>query len=207
MNEIKIPMVSISDGNSKMGKIPSVSLPPITTCPKGAPCAKKCYAKRLYNRYPSVKSAYDNNLEIYRNNPAEYFRQIDSAVKMSRFFRFHVSGDIPSVDYFKRMIEIADHNPHCEILAFTKQYDLINYYLGNNLLLPYLPLNLHIIFSEWGDKPIPNPYNLPTAAVIFKGIEPQEDWKICGGNCAECACRGVGCWELKKGETIAFYEH
>ena len=67
MNEIKIPTVSISNGNSKMGKIPSVSLPPILTCPKGTPCAKRCYAKRIYNRYPSVKNAYDKELEALEN--------------------------------------------------------------------------------------------------------------------------------------------
>lgn len=54
---------------------------------------------------------------------------------------------------------------------------------------------------------VPNPHNLPTSAVIFKGTEPRDGWKVCGGNCAECACRGCGCWELKKGETIAFYQH
>lgn len=205
-NEIKIPTVSISNGNSKMGKIPSVSLPPITTCPKGAPCAKKCYARRLYNRYPSVKSAYDTNLAIFEQMPNQYFYQIDQALKMSRFFRFHVSGDIPTYGYFCQMVELANNNPHCEILAFTKQYEIVNTYL-KNLILPYLPPNLHIIFSEWGNQKPTNPYNLPTAAVIFKDTEPLEDWKICGGNCAECACRGVGCWELKKGETIAFYEH
>ena len=203
-NEIKIPMVSISNGNSKMGKIPSVSLPPITTCPKGAPCAKKCYAKRLYCRYPSVKSAYDTNLAIFQQMPNQYFYQVSNAVRMSRFFRFHVSGDIPNDGYFACMVTIAWDNPHCEILAFTKQYAIVNDYISNN---GELPQNLHIIFSEWGNQQPTNPYNLPTAAVIFKGTEPQEDWKICGGNCAECACRGVGCWELRNGETIAFYEH
>ena len=39
--------VSISKGNSKMGAIPSVSLPPITTCAAGCTCAKKCYAAKL----------------------------------------------------------------------------------------------------------------------------------------------------------------
>lgn len=199
--------VSISKGNSKMGAIPSVSLPPIITCPKNAPCAKKCYAQKLCRLYPTVKKAYNNNLEILKADPAEYWAQVEQAVKMARYFRFHVSGDIPSADYFKRMIELADQNPHCEILAFTKQYDIVNYCMSKCLIIPILPPNLHIIFSEWGNAPIPNPHNLPTAAVIFKGSEPLDNWKICGGNCAECACRGVGCWELKKGETIAFYEH
>lgn len=33
--------LSISAGNDKMGRIPSVSLPPIETCKAGVPCAKK----------------------------------------------------------------------------------------------------------------------------------------------------------------------
>lgn len=33
--------LSISPGNKKMGAIPSVSLPPIITCPTGCKCAKK----------------------------------------------------------------------------------------------------------------------------------------------------------------------
>lgn len=196
--------VSISNGNAKMGAIPSVSLPPIITCPKGAPCAKKCYAHKLCRIYPTVKKAYQNNLDIWNTNPTEYFNQVFNAVRMSRYFRFHVSGDIPNAQYFSYMVAVAMDNPHCEILAFTKQYAIINNYLAT---VGELPHNLHIIFSEWGTMPIPNPHNLPTAAVIFKGDEPLDHWKICGGNCAECACRGVGCWELKTGETIAFYEH
>lgn len=198
--------VSISKGNSKMGAIPSVSLPPIITCPKNTPCAKKCYASKLCRLYPTVNKAYQNNLEILRTNQNEYFNQVFNAVRMSRFFRFHVSGDIPNYDYFASMVAIAWDNPHCEILAFTKQYKIVNDYISDHIPPP-LPQNLHIIFSEWGDLTPPNPYNLPTAAVIFKGTEPKDEWKICGGNCAECACRGVGCWELKQGETIAFYEH
>lgn len=38
-------------------------------------------------------------------------------------------------------------------------------------------------------------------------VANRENWKICGGNCTECASCGIGCWELKPGETIAFYQH
>lgn len=197
--------VSISKGNSKMGFIPSVSLPPIVTCAKGCPCAKKCYAAKLCRIYPSVRKAYTNNLDILNSDPAEYWKQVNDAVIVSRYFRFHVSGDIVDSEYFVRMVLIARANPHCEILAFTKRYDIVNEWLQDNYL--NVPRNLHIIFSEWEGMPIENPYRFPVAHVIFKGSEPADDWKICGGNCSECACRGVGCWELKRGEHIAFYEH
>lgn len=196
--------ISISHGNRKMGAIPSVSLPPIITCPKNAPCAKKCYAAKLCRIYPSVKNAYQNNLDVLNTDWGEYWRQVRDAVAMQKYFRFHVSGDIPNASYFKEMVITARQNPTTKILAFTKRYEIVNNYIA---VFGTLPENLKIIFSEWGAEPIPNPHNLPTAAVIFKGTEPRDDWKICGGNCTECACRGVGCWELKNNETIAFYEH
>lgn len=196
--------VSISKGNTKMGAIPSVSLPPVITCPKGAPCASKCYAAKLCRIYPNVRNSYQNNLDILNDNWGEYWRQVRNAVAMSKYFRFHVSGDIPNACYFKEIVITARQHPDTQILAFTKQYSVVNHYIDT---FGELPENLKIIFSEWGEQKPENPYNLPTSAVIFKGTEPRDDWKICGGNCTVCACRGVGCWELKKGETIAFYEH
>lgn len=200
--------VSISRGNSKMGAIPSVSLPPVITCPKNAPCAKKCYAAKIARLRTSVREAYQNNLDILNEDWGEYWRQVNFAVSMTRFFRFHVAGDIPNAAYFKEMVITARNNPHTEILAFTKQYDIVNNYID---IFGDLPKNLHLIFSRWDSAwnvHIHNPHDLPMSAVIFKNVTNQPDYeKICGGNCTECACRGVGCWELKKGETIAFYEH
>lgn len=196
--------VSISTGNRKMGAIPSVSLPPIITCPKDAPCAKKCYAAKLTRIYPSVRKAYQNNLDILNDNWPEYWRQVREEVAMVKYFRFHVAGDIPNAGYLKEMVITALKNPGTQILAFTKQYDIVNHYID---VFGDLPQNLHIILSEWGDQRPENPHQLPTSAVIFKNTVPADNWKICGGNCTACACQGVGCWELKKGETIAFYEH
>lgn len=196
--------VSISPGNQKMGAIPSVSLPPVITCPKGVPCARKCYAAKLCRIYPTVKNAYQNNLDILNDNYYHYFEQVAQAAKMTKYFRWHVSGDIPNYTYLVWMVDIAKQLPGTEFLAFTKNYKDVNRYITYE---EKLPDNLHVIFSEWEGLTIPNPHNLPTAAVIFKGSKPAPNWKICGGNCSECACQGVGCWELKQGETIAFYEH
>lgn len=200
-----VKSISISPGNVKMGVIPSVSLPPVITCPNGCPCARKCYAAKLCRLRATVREAYARNLEIYTESPENYFTAVKAAAAVTRFFRWHVAGDIPNARYFLGMIETARALPGTQFLAFTKQYNIVNSYIENG---GTLPANLKIIFSEWGEGwNVPNPHNLPTSAVIFKKTEPREDWKICGGNCTECACRGVGCWELKNGETIAFYEH
>ena len=207
-NKTNVKRVSISRGNRKMGAIPSVSLPPVVTCAAGCPCAKKCYAVKMCRIYKNVKASYQNNLDILQGDPARYWEDILMAVKASRYFRLHVSGDIPNSEYFANMVSVAANNPHCEILAFTKQYDIVNGYLDQRN--GYLPKNLHIIFSRWSpewDVAIKNPHDLPMSAVIFRGQDGSQYEKICGGNCFECACQGVGCWALQNGETIAFYEH
>lgn len=196
--------VAISKGNIKMGEIKSVSLPPIITCAKNCTCAKKCYAMRMYRRFKNTRESYDRNLEIFNSNPAEYWNQINDAVCVSRFFRFHVAGDMPSYEYLMGMIDIAKKNPHCDILAFTKRYDFVNNALDNGV---EIPSNLHILFSEWTGMAMENPHNMPVAHVIFKGNEPEANWNICGGNCLECAKNGKNCWTLKNGEHVAFYEH
>ena len=203
-NKNTAPRVSISPGNNKMGAIPSVSLPPVITCPAGCPCAAKCYAAKLCRLRPSVRDAYARNLAILREDPAAYWLQVKAAASVTRFFRFHVSGDIPDYSYFVNMVDMARDLPGTEFLAFTKRYEVVNDFITHD---GDIPGNLHVIFSEWPGLDIDNPHNMPAAAVIFKGEEPRENWKVCPGNCSDCAARGVGCWELKKGETIAFYEH
>lgn len=201
---MKQEKISISKGNEKMGNIPSVSLPPVVTCAKNCTCAKKCYAVKLTKIYPSVKKAYDRNLEILKKSPRDYFKQIDDICAVSRFFRWHVSGDIPNDTYFLYMLDIAKNNPYCEMLVFTKKYNMINAYIDGGI---EIPKNLHIIFSEWDGMELKNPHNLPVAHVVFKGETPQNGWHVCSGNCLDCARMNVKCWNLKHGEHVAFYEH
>ena len=201
---MKKQTVSISKGNSKMGAIPSVSLPACITCNPNAPCFKLCYAAKITRLYKTVKTAYENNLQILKDDPALYWEQVKQGAQMARYFRFHVSGDIPNIEYFKQMVNLANELKHTSFLAFTKQYTIVNEFLKDGGTIPE---NLKIIFSNWGAWKCENPYKLPECEVILKGSEPAPDWKICGGNCTECACRGIGCWELKNGETIAIYQH
>ena len=196
--------VSISKGNRKMGAIPSVSLPPIITCKHCESCARKCYAAKLARIYKTTREAWNRNYKILLENRKFYFDQVTAAAMISGFFRFHVSGDIVDVDYLDNMCKTARKCKNTRFLAFTKNYEDVNNYFETHKK----PRNLQLIFSlPFDGAMIENPHNMPTAAVIFKGNEPKSDYKICGGNCTDCACRGVGCWELKKGETIAFYEH
>ena len=197
--------VTISNGNSKMGAVASVSLLPFLTCParcKGT-CGNECYAAKIANIYPSVLKSYAKNTALALYRPLKFWADVENAVKGVRFFRFHVSGDIINKEYFANIVDIATANKHCEILLFTKRFEIVNAYIK---AFGDLPENLHVLFSGWDNlKPV-NPYKLPETNVFGKE-GPAEGWKVCGGNCFECGCRGVGCWQAKKGDTIAFKKH
>lgn len=197
--------VSISSANKKMGKISSVSLPSLVTCRKCA-CQKKCYARKLERLRPAVAAAYQRNLDILQRDPDTYWREVEAAIMLSRFFRFHVSGDIPDASYLIRMVAIAQRNPHCQILCFTKKYELVNDYLSGGEVLPD---NLHIILSAWTGLEMQNPFLLPEAHVRYRdgSTTARANAQNCGGNCTDCACTDNGCWTLQKGEQVVFNEH
>lgn len=59
---MRIKGFSFSEGNSKMHRVGSFSVLPVTTCAKNAPCAKDgCYACKMIRIYPSVRKAYTDN--------------------------------------------------------------------------------------------------------------------------------------------------
>lgn len=200
--------ITISKGNQKTGFIPSVSLSPITTCRADAPCKRTCYACKLCRLRKTVADSYQHNLDVFKRAPDVFFAQVEAVAKLTNYFRYFVSGDIPNKHFLYYIVKTALNCPNCKFLVFTKQYEIVNEYLLDlEMCNNKLPDNLQIILSGWGAWQPPNPHNLPMSQVIFKGQAPLNNWLLCGGNCAECACRGVGCWQLKKGETIAFYQH
>jgi hypothetical protein len=198
--------VRISNANSKMGAVSSVSTLPFITCPARCAdtCGAACYAAKLANLRPSVLKSYAINTALAMFRPALYWEQVNLAVMAVRYFRFHVSGDIMNYDYFCHMVEIARNNSRTEILCFTKRFEIVNQWLEAN---GELPENLHILFSGWSNLEPVNPYKLPETNVIQRGEEPADNWKICGGNCFNCACRGLGCWSAQRGDIVAFHIH
>ena len=199
-------MVSISYGNNKMGKIPSVSLLPILTCPArcNGTCGDKCYAKKLAILRPSVMKAYARNTAVFMARPLDFFRAVERVMATSQLFRFHVSGDIPNSAYLAMVAYLANCNPFCKVLMFTKRYELVNNFIRDN---GTIPSNLKILFSGWTNLKPDNPYGFPETTVYAKDEDFRPEWKACGGNCLDCALHCGGCWEAKNGETVAFKIH
>ncbi len=202
--------LKVSNGNSKMGRIPSVSLPAFVTCRHDCECSERCYAAKLERLRPSVRQAYHHNYELLKCNPDVYWRETEATIMMSRFFRFHVSGDIPDNEYFRRMIDVVTRNPHCQVLCFTKKYEMINKVLLKMLDDDEtLPSNFHLVYSAWRGLKMDNPLMLPEAHVRYRDgtTTAGKSAHECGGNCTDCAMTDGGCWTLKHGEQVVFNEH
>lgn len=198
--------VTISNGNSKMGPVASVSLLPFITCPACCrdTCGTECYAAKIALLYSTVRESYAKNTALALHDPARFWEDVRHAARAVRYFRFHVSGDIPSAEYFSEIVKTAEMIPGTEFLIFTKRFQIVNSWIdaGNAI-----PGNLHILFSGWTNLQPENPHKLPETNVFDKLNPPRESWKQCGGNCFNCACRGVGCWTACPGDTIAFRKH
>ncbi len=201
-----VPQVKFSGGNTKMGLVPSVSTMPFFTCPHvcSTTCGVSCYAAKLANLRKNVLNSYAWNTAVVMLCPEEYHAQVKAFCRGQRYFRYHVSGDIVNKDYFAHMVENALENPHCEILAFTKRFEIVNDWISANGALPE---NLHILFSGWNNLKPENPHGLPETTVFEHDSEFCDNWKTCGGNCFNCACRGLGCWNAKSGDIVAFKKH
>ena len=201
--------VSISAGNKKLGVVANISLPPVITCANCSGCKEFCYAVRSFNRLGD-NNVWVKNLAIYKKDSARYFEEINKACYIYRFFRWHVSGDIVDSNYLLGMVNVATDNAHCEFLAFTKNYSVVNAYLDNG---GNIPSNLHILFSAAPGVNLNNPYSLPECHINFED-EALNTFKGCSGiayhctgNCEECIAKGCGCFNLRNGDVTIINQH
>ena len=192
--------VCISEGNAKMGAIPSISLPRIVTCPKDAPCYKDCYMRSIAGR-PAVKNTYEQNLRTYQEFEDWYWHTLKFYCMGTRYFRYHVCGDIPNRNYFDHMVSLAKDLPHCSFLCFTKKYGIANSFMDSG---KELPSNLIVVFSRWDGYDCNNPYDLPEAWADFGNIPKEVLYKgrRCSHNCSECNARESGCWNMNRGDAV-----
>ena len=191
----------ISMGNTKLGKVMNISLPPVISCGSFAPCRiKGCYARKLYALRPSVKDAWNHNLMLAITDHHYYFGCILAKVMPATgYFRWHVSGDILNQHYLEGMQGVAYNAPHVRFMCFTKMYHLD--YDG-------IPKNLKIIFSAWPGHPLPprpkRGFPFPVAY-----MQDGEEDRIpasaieCSGKCDTC----MKCWELRRGQSVWFHKH
>lgn len=192
-------VLSISNGNTKLGKIPNLNLPPGVSCIKDAPCLKECYAMKAWRQYKNVRNSWQRNLDLWTTDPVEFESQIDSWFSYKKRkparFRWHSAGDIPSQEYFDMMVRVAKRNPGTLFLAFTKRYCLN---------LEHDAENLSVIFSRWPGLEFPAALSDKPQAHFVNGdqttLEITDDVPDCPGCCVHCS----SCW---RGKSVTFHKH
>lgn len=189
--------VSISLGNRKLGRIPSVSVTPILSCQPNVPCYKYCYARKAYRMYPKVRECWDGNYDLAVRHPEQYFSEINDYIvkKNPSHFRWHVAGDILSQHYFNNMNAVAEKNPNTKFLAFTKHFKLDYSKAVDNMTVR------HSYWTGWGnyDK---NTSNLLAWYQDGKEDRIPENAFECQGSCIVCR----SCWE-KTAQSVVFHKH
>jgi len=181
----------ISTGNSKLGKIPNISLPPIITCPDFIPCYYECYCNKNFFYLKKAKEKWNENYELLQCNPYEFFSQLQSFLqtKKPKYFRFHTGGDCPDQNYVDNIILIAEICKNTKFLIFTKRYSF-NFYDGQ------VP-NFKVKYSAWGRMV---PYKKPVAWLYDGKGEMPKGFK-CTGKCDKC----YWCWE--NNEDVVLFKH
>jgi ferredoxin len=194
--------IHISNGNSKMGKIPSLSLRPVKDCVECSRCKKRCYALKAWRNYPSTRKAWGENSKLLRTSPDRFWAELSSWLWNHKpaYFRFHVAGDVLGVDHAAGIVQISKSYPKTKFMLFTKNLNAaknMRALSGNNL---------SVIYSVWQGQ---DPGRETTLPLSFAGdcSNYGERFKKaieCPGNCEAC---GV-CWDLaKKGMDVKFDIH
>ena len=205
---IKIGGVTLTRGNTKLGRVLNLSLPPPKTCDHSLPCYKGgCYALRsCYNLYPEVRKAWDGNWRAWKKHGLGFFESVHEAVAKVRpeLFRWHVGGDIPDADYLYGMLGLARLHPETRFRAFTKKYDIVKAQARDIRKHK----NLTVSLSMWpGLKCHPATIRAWSTSWVrdHKNPDPRipETAKECSGKCDTCQL----CWGLKPGESVVFDKH
>jgi hypothetical protein len=114
----------LARGNSKLGRrVYTFSLPAGGTCPGQSPlCAANCYAGAGHFLRGSVQAVYRRNLRMSRR--ADFVERVVGEIRdrRVRLLRLHVSGDLYSVEYAAKWVEIAGGCPETRIWAYTRSW-------------------------------------------------------------------------------------
>ncbi len=145
--------ISISPGNSELGKIPNFNLAPIISCYNSKNCAQYCYALKSFCMYPSTSFAWMKNYLYCLNRLNIVEKELNIAIEKNNplYFRFHSSGDLISRKHFNIYIRVVNNFPDIQFLMYSKAYK----YIPDNAL--NLPDNFKVILSLWNN--IKKPYH------------------------------------------------
>ena len=226
--------VKFSQGNQKMGNIPSFSTLPsnellklkdgrvltniIGTCGTLCEdCKDKCYAVDYAKRHHNcVIPAYAINTLILRNDPDKLRREIREFCEKNivKYFRFHTSGELESLEQLQLYAEICRDTPDVTFYIYTRACVLLEQW--HKLLRSKgetMPSNFIINVSKWGnnlDKYMDKPWLNECNVFVY-----DEDKTFKGVHCPATDKKGhetgITCAQcrrcMRKGNITAVYPH
>ncbi len=139
----------ITGGLSAPGKMPEGSYNlPARACQTGAklrqipgtPCYG-CYAFKGRYNFPNVKDALTRRLESITH--PQWVEAMAVLIKGKKFFRWHDSGDLQSVDHLKKIFEVCKLTPDTQHWLPTQERKLLQF-----LDPDIIPTNLIIRLSN-----------------------------------------------------------
>ena len=123
--------ICISKGNRKIGRVHNVSTAPIITCGNCSHCSGLCYDVKANIQYKNVMDARARNTVIAKEHMDKFFtgiRYYISRRKAHKYFRWHVGGEILSIEYFEEMVKTAVMFPDWKFWTYTKMHSIVNEY-------------------------------------------------------------------------------
>lgn len=162
-------VVKISKNNSKLGNIPSFSLPSITSCPGATTeCKDICYAAKVERIYKNAAKSYEVNLTAINEKDfvdsvvTEITKLTSKKKKAPTTFRWGVSGDIVDIKYLHKIKQVMLKLPNVTFYAYTRNWSMPNWipYLEDIKTLP----NFTLIASVDDEH-------------LSKGLQPSPTWR------------------------------
>jgi len=160
---------------------------------KGSICSS-CYALKGRYMFSNVQNALWNRLDKLTSTPKSWQKAMVFLInkREMKFFRWHDSGDLQSVEHFKRLVQVCRETPKTRHWLPTREITVVTDAIKGGLEIPE---NLTIRLSAMGfDKKAPEntarKYGLQVsgASKLTSGTCPA--WKQ-GGECKDCR----NCWD------------
>lgn len=188
----------LKNGNKKLKNMLVYSHAPIKGCLDCSSCASTCYAVKSYKQYPNVKSAWDRNLKLVKNNLDVFKVQITKELVKTRkkTVRIHSSGDFISQAYIEAWAEIAEGFPEISFYTYTKSMGRFDFTSLKNLS------NVNII-----DSFLPNGLKNYGSLEYCLEAEKKYDSFICPATLDKNVKCGEGCNYCVQNNNVVFLEH
>lgn len=189
----------IAEGNVKVGKVWTFSLPSFVTCPGASPwCRKHCYALRLERLRPTCRQAYVRNLSLslYPERFVEYVLEL--LPEDAPLVRVHVGGDYYSQEYCTSWLQICQARPDTLFWCYTRAWSIPT--LRPSLEELRALHNVQLLASTDPDMPLP-PADWRAA---FIEIDPRASGMPCRHqqgqveSCLECGY----CFRESEGNVV-----